>query len=74
VTLAQPSAPANLPASWVRVETSPSLVRFVETRFEDQQTGVHIRDIFSEAQSVSIKPMPLREIFIALAKSLRKAV
>jgi ABC-2 type transport system ATP-binding protein len=73
VTLAEPAVPANLPASWLRVETSPSLVRFVETRYDEAQTGQQIGACFPGAQSVTIKPLPLREIFIALAKTLRKA-
>ena len=66
-------APPKLPTTWIRVETSPSLVRFVDTGFNEQQTNQQIRDLFPNAQSVNIKPMPLREIFVALAKSLRKA-
>jgi ABC-2 type transport system ATP-binding protein len=73
VTLLAPAVPANLPASWLRVETAPSVVRFVETRFEDEETEQRIRTFFPTAQRVTIKPMPLREIFIALAKTLRKA-
>jgi len=73
ITLLEPALPASLPASWLRVEISPSLVRFVETRFEEAETGQQIRALFPAAQSVTIKPLPLREIFIALAKTLRKA-
>ncbi len=73
VTLSAPAVPSNLPSSWVRLETSPSVVRFVDTRFEDEQTQQQIRAAFPDAQNVNIKPMPLREIFIALAKSMRKA-
>jgi ABC-2 type transport system ATP-binding protein len=73
ITLPTPAIPANLPESWLRVETSPSLIRFVETRFEEVQTNQQIASIFPGAQNVTINPMPLREIFIALAKTLRKA-
>ena len=48
-------------------------MRFVETRFEEAETGQQIRALFPAAQSVTIKPLPLPEIFIALAKTLRKA-
>jgi ABC-2 type transport system ATP-binding protein len=73
VTVAEATLPANLPASWLRVETSPSLIRFVESRFDVAQTEQQLRELFPAAQSITIKPMPLREIFIALAKTSRKA-
>lgn len=66
-------APPKLPASWIRVETSPSLVRFVDTRFDEEETNRQIRNLFPAAQSVTMKAMPLREIFVAFAKSMRKA-
>ena len=73
ISLPTSALPANLPASWLRVETSPSLIRFVETHFDEVQTARQIAALFPGAQSVTINPMPLREIFIALAKTLRKA-
>ena len=71
-TLAQPSTPFTAPAM-DRVEASPCMVRFVDTQFNDAETNQQIRSLFPEALNVTIKPMPLREIFIALAKSSRKA-
>ncbi len=73
ITLSEPAALANWPQSWLRVEVSPSIARFVETRYNDEQTGQQIQALFPAAQNVSVNPMPLREIFVALAKSRRKA-
>jgi ABC-2 type transport system ATP-binding protein len=73
VTLTHPILPANVPDSWLCVETSPSVIRFVETRFDEVQTNRQIATLFPSAQSVNVNPMPLREIFIALAKTLREA-
>jgi len=73
ITLSEPATQANWPASWLRVEISPSMVRFVETRFDDERTGQQIQALFPTAQNITIKPMPLRDIFVALAKSSRKA-
>jgi ABC-2 type transport system ATP-binding protein len=73
ITLGEPATKANWPASWLRVEISPSIVRFVETGFNDEQTSQQIRALFPTVNNVSIKAMPLRDIFVALAKSARKA-
>jgi ABC-2 type transport system ATP-binding protein len=73
VTVIEPVAATNWPQSWLRMETSPSMVRFVETRFDDVKTSEQLRSLFPKAQNITIKPMPLREIFVSLAKSLRKA-
>jgi ABC-2 type transport system ATP-binding protein len=73
ITLSEPAPQVNWPPSWLRVEVSPSMVRLVETRFDDEQSGQQIRALFPTAQNVSIKAMPLRDIFVALAKSARKA-
>jgi len=57
------------PTNWLRPETSPVLVRFVETRFEPERTNSQIRQMFGNVQQVSMSPMPLRDIFITLARS-----
>jgi ABC-2 type transport system ATP-binding protein len=57
------------PANWLRPETSPTLVRFVETRFEPERTNSQIRRLFGNVLHVSVNPMPLREIFVTLARS-----
>ena len=64
----------NWPAHWLRPESSPSLIRFVESRFEPERTEGDIRRLFGGAAQVSVKAMPLREIFITLARSLSKPV
>jgi ABC-2 type transport system ATP-binding protein len=65
--------PANWPASWLRPETSASVVRFVESQFDEARTMAEVRKMFGEPRAVSIHPMPLRSIFVALAKAERKA-
>jgi ABC-2 type transport system ATP-binding protein len=65
--------PANWPASWQPPEVSGAVVRFVETRFEQDRTASDVQRIFPDAQHVSMNPMPLRTIFVTLAKASRKA-
>ena len=68
--------PASLgpwPASWLNGERSATVVRFVETRFDEERTMAEIRHLFPAARQISANPMPLRAIFVALAKASRKA-
>jgi ABC-2 type transport system ATP-binding protein len=66
-------APANWPASWQSPEFSAAVVRFVEAQFNPERTAADVRHLFPEARQVSMSPMPLRTIFVALAKASRKA-
>jgi ABC-2 type transport system ATP-binding protein len=65
--------PAHLPNSWSKPEASDSVVRFVESQFDDSRTASEIAQCFPAAVNVSIKPMSLREIFISFAKAGRSA-
>jgi ABC-2 type transport system ATP-binding protein len=65
--------PANLPATWLRPESSALVVRFVETQFDSERTLAEVRRVFGSVQQVSVNPMPLRSIFVTLAKSGRRA-
>ena len=57
------------PQHWLRPETTPALVRFVESRFEDERTRGEIRRVLGEALHISVNPMSLRDIFVTLARS-----
>jgi ABC-2 type transport system ATP-binding protein len=66
---------ADWPVNWLRPESSPALIRFVESRFDPDRTNIEIGRLFGGTlQQVSINPMPLRDIFITLARSLSKPV
>jgi ABC-2 type transport system ATP-binding protein len=62
------------PAQWLRRETSPAMARFVDSRFDADRTPAEIRELFGTVRTISINPMPLRAIFLALARSTRKAI
>lgn len=69
VTLEQPvELPPEWPARWLRAEVSPALVRFVDSGFEAQATHAEIRRILPGVNNVSAAPMPLRSIFLAMAR------
>jgi ABC-2 type transport system ATP-binding protein len=72
-TEAPVKAPGNWPVSWQAPEFSAAVVRFVETQFDPERTAADVRRLFPEARQVLMTPMPLRTIFVALAKASRKA-
>ena len=61
------------PAHWLRPETAPALVRFVETHFDPERTPDEIRRLFGDVRDISAHPMPLRAIFVTLAREQPKA-
>ncbi|MGH9622325.1 MAG: ABC transporter ATP-binding protein [Bryobacteraceae bacterium] len=63
----------NWPPSWLNTEESGSLVRFVETHFERERTMGEVRRLFQSAQQITVRAMPLRSIFVTLAKASRRA-
>ena len=73
VTLDQPALPAPWPTHWLRPEASPAVVRFVETHFDSERTIGEIRLLFRGVTNIEANPMPLRSIFVTLARSTQIA-
>jgi ABC-2 type transport system ATP-binding protein len=69
VTLNEPALPAPWPAHWLRPEASPAVVRFVETHFDADRTIGEIRLLFRGVTHIEANPMPLRSIFVTLARA-----
>jgi ABC-2 type transport system ATP-binding protein len=65
-------SPPSWPAAWMNVERLDTLIRFVDTQFEHDRTFAEIRRVFGESRQIETKPMPLRAIFVTLAKAARK--
>lgn len=65
--------PEKAPESWMQVNSSAAVVRFIESQFEPQRTSAEIRALFGEVRDVTFSPMTLREIFLAMAKTGRNA-
>jgi ABC-2 type transport system ATP-binding protein len=68
-----PRLPERAPESWMQLNTSAAVVRYIESRFEPERTRAEIRDVFGEVRDVTFSPMTLREIFLAMAKVGRNA-
>jgi ABC-2 type transport system ATP-binding protein len=73
VTLEQSALPSPWPAHWLRPEASPAVVRFVETHFDPERTMAEIRLLFKGVTHIDARPMPLRSIFVTLARTSQAA-
>jgi ABC-2 type transport system ATP-binding protein len=72
VTLEHPlSIPDNHPASWLQPEIADCVVRFVHCNYKQRVTEQEMARFFPTARNFSLDPMPLRSIFLAVAKSVR---
>ncbi len=66
--------PRPWPEDWLRAESTAAVVRFVESQFDSGATPERIRQLFPGARDIAIRPIPLRQIFVTLAKSHRVGV
>jgi ABC-2 type transport system ATP-binding protein len=72
ITLSSPaSLPANLPATWLQAQSADCVLRFVHNHFDEAATTREIYSIIPNARDIAFDPMPLRAIFLAIAKSQR---
>lgn len=71
VTLADPPrVPSNPPSSWLGLEHADSVVRFVHSNFAEA-TPAEIAAAFPSARDIALDPMPLRSIFLSIARTSR---
>jgi ABC-2 type transport system ATP-binding protein len=68
-----PTLPTEWPPSWLRAETSATVVRFVDSRFDEARTLGEVRRLFGDDARMAANPMPLRAIFVALARSTKSS-
>jgi ABC-2 type transport system ATP-binding protein len=76
VTTGSPAAlPAHprWPEHWLRPEASPAVVRFVDSHYDVERTPIEIHRLFGDVRNISVNPMPLRAIFVTLARSPSRA-
>lgn len=70
VTLDTPSPPLDhLPSEWLQLKSSANVVRFVDSRFDELRTRASVSQFFAGARDVTFRPMTLRAIFLAMAKT-----
>jgi len=63
--------PASLPASWMGFEVAGARARFVETDYRTETSEALARQVLGVSGVVSVEPLSLREIFLALAPTYR---
>jgi ABC-2 type transport system ATP-binding protein len=74
VTLGRSSPmPPHCPPTWLNAQQSAAVFRFVDSQFEEERTMAEVRRVFGEHAQVTVSPLPLRTIFVTLAKASRKA-
>jgi ABC-2 type transport system ATP-binding protein len=66
-----PAFPEKWPESWMQIEKSAAVLRFIESRFEEARTRAEIRRLFGDVRDTTFTPMSLRSIFVAMAKAGR---
>ncbi len=72
IILSTPSSlPQKIPPTWLQVESTDSVLRFVDSNFRGPATAQELAEIFPSAGDISWELMPLRSIFLALAKTGR---
>jgi ABC-2 type transport system ATP-binding protein len=73
VTLAAPAPlPRELPAAWLEPQTADCVVRFVDSEYRGGESERKVAAKFAGVRDVECEAMPLRSIFLAIAKSGRK--
>jgi ABC-2 type transport system ATP-binding protein len=70
---APPALPREWPGNWMQPESSAAVLRFVETRFDPERTPAAVRSLFPGLRDMAVNAMPLRSIFVTLAKASRAA-
>lgn len=58
-----PAVPEKWPAAWMQINTSGSVIRFIESQFDQERTCGEIRQLLGEAKDVTFTAMTLRSIF-----------
>ncbi|HUP04183.1 MAG TPA: ABC transporter ATP-binding protein [Bryobacteraceae bacterium] len=70
---APPALPREWPAKWLEPETAGHVVRFVDTQFSEAGTAAEARRLFPDFREMEATGLPLRSIFVTLAKASRRA-
>jgi len=66
-----PTMPQKTPQTWLQMNVSATVVRFIDSGFDSQRTRADVKELFGEPRNMTFSPMSLRSIFLAMAKSAR---
>lgn len=73
ITDAALPVPSLLPASWLHPKASGALVRFIDSRFDEQSTRADINRLFPSVRDMQFRALSLRAIFLAMARKSEEA-
>ena len=62
---------ADGPITWLGPEAASHTIRFVDSAFSESDVGAAVRGRYPSALDITVTPMSLRQIFIALARVYR---
>jgi ABC-2 type transport system ATP-binding protein len=65
--------PQQWPSHWLRPQSAGTVVRFIDTRFDESETRRAVQETFGGVLHMAANPMPLRGIFVALARHAARA-
>jgi ABC-2 type transport system ATP-binding protein len=65
------AAPGRVPEEWLNVRAMGNVLMFVDSGFSEERLGSQMGALAGGVRSVDAKPMGLRSIFTALARSKR---
>jgi ABC-2 type transport system ATP-binding protein len=67
------SLPSALPDSWLQTKSAGPVVRFVDSRFDEQRTSSEIARVFGAVKDTQFRSLTLRAIFLAMARKSEEA-
>lgn len=73
VTLAEPAGLAGLPTTAIAAAAMGPVLRYIEGAFDPERTYATLRERYPNARQIDINPLPLRSIFVALAREGRRS-
>jgi len=65
--------PTALPDTWLQTKSSGAVVRFVDSRFDEQRATAVIARVFGPVRDTQFRPLTLRSIFLAMARKSEEA-
>jgi ABC-2 type transport system ATP-binding protein len=63
--------PAARPPSWLVFEMAGHTIRYVESMYQGESSEAELRALLPGASQISVSPMSLRDIFLALARTYK---
>ena len=69
-----PQVPSPWPGEWLRPEVFSTVVRFIVSDFDEDDTSQRVKAMFPNCRDMAVRPLALRSIFTNLARSLRREV